>query len=949
MNAQPTHIRIFLSSPGDVSDERAIALRIIDQLPYDPLLRGRVTFDVIAWDKPGAGTPMLATMHPQEAINQRLGKPEDCDIVVVLFWTRMGTPLPPNLTKEDGTPFLSGTEWEYHNAYVAAQRHGLPLLVIYRRTEKVFVATDDPEYLEKQKQHQRVEDFFASFVSPDGSIRQGYNQYSTPDHFRELFEIHLRDLVKQLLELPPAQRRGSEPSPAPPALWASSPFPGLRAFTPEDAPIFFGRGRETDALIAKVAASRFVVVVGASGSGKSSLVGAGLLPRLAANAIVSETVGSRFWQAVRFTPGEVGTNPLMALAVALKPLVGDRPPREIAEALAANPAALEPLLAPFFAEASEWAEVLFFLDQFEELFTLAHPTHIDPFVRVLAHIARSDRLRAVVTLRADFYPHWVRWPDLARLLEGAQLPLAIPTPVALHEMIVRPAERAGLIFEDGLAEQIIDDTGTEPGALALMAYTLDELYQARGEDGRLTFALYDAMGGVQGAIAQRAEDTFSALPAEAQAALSPVFRQLVEIDEQGLLTRHRARLSQLTEHPGATALVEALTSARLLTQGTDASRSAIVEVAHEALLTNWPRLRQRLDDDRSFLQWRQRLNRDAEAWHASEQDGSYLYSGLRLAEATRWTGEPQYTTELTDRAQAFLQASQARHRRLLLLRGVLIAIPVIISVIALGYWGSLELLRLQARGEMVAFDTSTAQLGSAGEAVTVAAFEIDRAEVSLGQYRLCVQAGGCSPPYVTTQTGNPFVEEQDEHLPVTMVNAYQASQFCRWLGRRLPSAAEWERAARGTDGRAWPWGGEDAPDASRVNMALDAPDAPLRPAAAVAVDDPAYAGGATPEGILHLLGNVMEWTATESDCSSVCETVRVDFTDLSDCQNTCVNGSWDGTSPTTLLIRGWSWNAGQIVLPPDSESGWHTPLVEVLIAEATTTREDLGFRCALGR
>jgi formylglycine-generating enzyme required for sulfatase activity len=132
-------------------------------------------------------------------------------------------------------------------------------------------------------------------------------------------------------------------------------------------------------------------------------------------------------------------------------------------------------------------------------------------------------------------------------------------------------------------------------------------------------------------------------------------------------------------------------------------------------------------------------------------------------------------------------------------------------------------------------------------------------------------------------------------------------------------------------------------------MAVDTSDLAARPTTAAAVNDPAFSGGATPEGILHLLGNVMEWTATESDCSSVCETVSVNFTDLSNCQNTCTAPRWNGTLPTTLLIRGWSWNAGQITLPPGPEAYWHTPLVEILIAEATTVREDLGFRCALSR
>ncbi len=110
----PCHLRIFLSSPDDVGDERGLALKVIDQLPYDPTLRGRVTFEVVAWDKPGAGTPLLATMTPQEAIDRGLPRPSECDLMVVIFWARMGTPLPPEYTKPDGSRYWLGTEYELY-------------------------------------------------------------------------------------------------------------------------------------------------------------------------------------------------------------------------------------------------------------------------------------------------------------------------------------------------------------------------------------------------------------------------------------------------------------------------------------------------------------------------------------------------------------------------------------------------------------------------------------------------------------------------------------------------------------------------------------------------------------------------------------------------------------------------------------------------------------------
>src|SRR5512147_1320397 len=196
----PQPLRAFLASPGDVADERALALGVLEQLQYDPLLRGRITIETVAWDKPGAGTPMLATMTPQEAIKKGLPTPADCDIVIVIFWSRIGTPLPVDWKKPDGSGYLSGTEWEYLHALEAAERQGKPEVLVYRRTEKIVLDPDDLAFDEKSWQWKLVKQFFHEFENLDGSLRRGYNPYSTPEAFREQLNLHLRALVRELLE-----------------------------------------------------------------------------------------------------------------------------------------------------------------------------------------------------------------------------------------------------------------------------------------------------------------------------------------------------------------------------------------------------------------------------------------------------------------------------------------------------------------------------------------------------------------------------------------------------------------------------------------------------------------------------------------------------------------------------------------------------------------------------
>ena len=738
-------IRIFLSSPGDVADERRAARLVIERLRTDPLLRGQVDLDPIDWSDPDSATPMLATMTPQEAINRGLAKPSESDIVIVIFWARMGTPLPPEYLKPTGERYLSGTEWEYEDAVNASKiaGTGLPLVVIYRREGAPALQLDDPQFAQKLEQWQRVQTFFAPFTNPDGSLQQGYNRHTSIDDFTRQLETHLKNLIKQVIAI--YERRELPPPPveadaAP--LWQGSPFPGLRAFTPADEPIYFGRGGETDALVERLRAGRLIAVVGASGSGKSSLVGAGLLSRLSANTIegskdwllpsVTARGETRQWQGLRFTPSEINDNPFDALAAKLAPLSG-RIPRTIAAELSADPARLLPLIDEALAIRPAWAEALLFIDQFEELFTLCARHHRAPFIALLATAASSTRVRIVLTLRADFYANAVEDAALAGLLEAGTFPLSTPGQAALYGMITRPAAQAGLEFEGGLAERILDDTGDDPGALALLAYALDQLYRQSAGKTQFTLKDYQAVGGVQGAIGDRAEAAFGRLAAGAQATFAIVFRDLVEVDERGEPTRRRAALNALTSDADARALIERLTDERLLvTNRTEVG--AVVEVAHEALLRSWDRLRLWIAEQTSNLQLRRRLEGEARAWAAAgaARQSDFVLLGSRLEEAERWMSAFPAPPEvraliiasITHRAaqiaaeerrkveleQATARAERQRRRALTAIgfAVVIIVVAVIVGIFAAGQvtnastvLAGIESQRLAARSEII--------------------------------------------------------------------------------------------------------------------------------------------------------------------------------------------------------------------------------------------------------
>ena len=904
----PRNIRVFLASPADVADERVLALKVLERLPYDPFLRGRVALEIVAWDKPGAGTPMLATMTPQEAIAKGLPKPSECDIVVAVFWSRMGTPLPEDWVKPEalrylsGTEFealdaryLSGTEWECFDALQAAEATGAPKVLVYRRTEKQALDQEDPEFDHKRQQWRLVKAFFDAFHNPDGSLRRGYNEYTTPASFEQDIEQHLRELIKGLLEAPAAR---TAPTPRPTTanteapLWQGSPFPGLRPFTDADWPIFFGRGRETDGLIRKLAdpSNRFIAVVGASGSGKSSLVWAGLIPRLLGQAAarsqgeprIGALPGSQDWAWLRFTPGEVGDNPFMALATAFKPTL-DRhgnAPREVAAELQNNIRALDRWVARALEGKPEWAELLLFVDQFEELFTVVAPRYRDAFVELLARAIASDRVRTLLTMRADFYHRCLESPALRARFESEQFekshyPLMAPGMGQLHEMIARPAERAGLTFDDGLPERILDETGIEPGRLALMAFALAELYEARTADGHLADAAYEGFGGVSGAIGRRADDTFKTLHPNVQAKLGQVFRDLVEIDERGVATRRRALLSQVAASAEAETLVSAFTEARLLVTSRGEDGQPVVEVAHEALFRSWLSLEQWIRDTADDHRLRRQIVQLADYWKQHGCQDEHRWPDDRVVEVVAMLDHlglkaeelPEIERDFLgpldrDRMLAQIDDPATPHERRAIIGVRLSLLGDPRPRVGLRPDGLPDI----AWCKVPAGEVTLAE--DAGSFTIREPFYIAKYPVTYAQYRAFLETGDGFPNpkwwkglwFQVDKPGKQF-NRRDNH-PAENLAWLEALAFCRWLSAKLgyeiglPTEWEWQQAATGGDsGREYPWAGDW--DSIRANTY----ESELSRSTAVGL----YPQGASPVGALDMAGNIWEWCLNEYD------------------------------------------------------------------------------------
>jgi len=686
---------------------------------------------------------------------------------------------------------------------------------------------------------------------------------------RKRLLLKIRESLRERADLI-RQERSSRPE-VPQMKWEGTPYPGLFAFKAEQAPIFFGRNREIKELLAllKDASKRFLVIIGASGSGKSSLVAAGLVPKL------GEIWRDKTWSWVRFTPGELTNDPFLALASSLKPVV-QRPGydvRKIHGSLLVTSDISSVIDTNQIGPGSD-AALLIFIDQFEELFTLVAEEYRKPFATLLKQMAETEGLHTVMTLRADFYHHCLDYPPLDALLNAGHYALKAPDLPAIMKMITGPAAVAGLSFEDGLLGQILRDTGSEPGSLALMAFALSALYNACQPSRHLTFAAYDGFKGVKGAIAKRAETAYNGLDGDAQKAFGGVFKELVEVDpERGIPTRKRATKSCFTSSPAAIRFIDKFASneARLLVCGDPDKKEDAVEVSHEALLTHWPRLYDWITERFDDFRLRRQLQNAALDWDAHEQAEAYLWSDERVIEARGMLGRIDYSPN--DLEQRFLgpidpermlgeindPATSHDRRAFIGVRLALIGDPR--RGVGLREDGLPDIVWCKVPGGEIT-------LAEGAGTFAVAPFYIAKYLVTWVQYRAFLEdPGGYPNPGwwtgllgKTQEPGRQF--QKYANHPVDNVSWLAAMAFCRWLSQRLgyevrlPTEWEWQQAATGGDAeREFPWGPE-------WNSAFaNTYESGLNRSTAIGL----YPQGAASGGALDMSGNLWEWCLNEHE------------------------------------------------------------------------------------
>ncbi|MFC0543422.1 nSTAND1 domain-containing NTPase [Kutzneria chonburiensis] len=422
------------------------------------------------------------------------------------------------------------------------------------------------------------------------------------------------------------------------------PYLGLSAFQIEDATRFHGRGALLAHLSNQILNRRLVVVFGASGAGKSSLLRAGL----AAASLRDGVDGLGSQPTVVFAPG---AHPIDECALGLAGPTGTSP-SELRAELRADPAALHLRLRQAMEREEAVRDALIVVDQFEEVFTLC----VDEderlaFITALLHVAAapSGRARLVLGVRADFFGHCLQYPQLRQVLGEGPVLVGAMTADELRLAITKPAIDLGYTVETALVTRLVSEATNQPGVLPLLSHALLETWRRR-QGITLTAAGYDAAGGISHALNRTAESVYSGLTDEQQTVARQVFLRLTALGDGTEDTRRRVDRSELDHVNGLDEVLDALVAARLVTVDRES-----VDIAHEALISHWPRLREWLTEDRDSLRAHRQLTEAAEIWDGLNRDDGALYRGARLQLARDWVRS--CTPSLSHREQAFFDRS----------------------------------------------------------------------------------------------------------------------------------------------------------------------------------------------------------------------------------------------------------------------------------------------------
>lgn len=624
-------IRIFISSPGDVVAERAIAKRVIRKLQKE--FGTAVTLKPLLWED----MPLQSTSTFQEGID-KIVHAGLVDIAIFILWSRLGSPLGVHYRRSDGSFYRSGTEYEYEMMLAANKQTGKPEILAYIKNAPVttilagmndLTAIEEWTEQNKQVQHFIKENFYDK---ESRTVYGAYHQFEESVSFEQKLTEHLRRLIVEKT----GQVKETE--------WSGNPYMGLKSFEFEDEAVFYGRRRVIneieELLIAGYASkkSASLIVLGESGSGKSSLVKAGLLPDLSDSGIVPDAA----WKLHTVTPaqfgGDVFPGIVKLVADAFPSLKGSRIWEDVQNGSEVNYAYVADFLNRDTETPATKQVNLFFFDQFEELFTEPQITEEmrGRVIALLQGLVNTRKMWFIFSIRSDFYHKFISYPGLLELKKQS---IVYDLPVMRHselqEIVEEPARKAGLKWEvdshtgNSLKAVIINDITSHAGDLPLIEFALSELYARRNARNELTFEAYEQIGRVDGAIVQYVDNLYAGLTNGEKEIFEHLLSAIVteSASNKGIYVRRIARLAELEKDEAYKQLIAKMVKAHLFVTGKDMGGEPTLTIAHEMLLTSWKVILNWIEKEKSFISLNEYYENCGNYWKESGYATGNLIKG----------------------------------------------------------------------------------------------------------------------------------------------------------------------------------------------------------------------------------------------------------------------------------------------------------------------------------
>ena len=605
-------IKIFISSPGDVLYERQIAKRVISKLGKD--LASSVKLEALLWED----MPLQVTTSFQEGIDQ-IANANIVDIAVFILWSRLGSPLAKTFTKSNGSYYKSGTEYEFDMMYAANQKSGTPSILAYIKnapiTEAISKFTQTIDFEEIGKQQKEAQRFIREkFYDPETKTTYGaYHMFEESTSFEQKLTEHLRFLIIKEI--------GHEVLPVE---WEGNPYVGLRSFSYEENAIFYGRRHTINKIEEEL--SHFLpdktpslFILGESGSGKSSLVRAGLLPDI----IEFGWIENAKWKWFDLMPNQFRGdvyNGISAKLVEAFPILKEKSiGNDLISGKEINFDHLSDILPDNKSES-----VLLFIDQFEEIFTdplITEEERVKTF-HLLNGIASIKKVWLILTMRNDFYHKFISYPVLSELRNKS---IIYDLPKILHselqEIVDEPAKKAGLKWEINdrgtpLNKTIIHDINSGIDDLPLVEFALSELYNLRGEDNVLTYKAYEEIGKIDGAVVKYVDNFYNTLSEDEKVIFYRILSALItpSIESKDSYVRKTALLNDLQKSEQHKHLIDRLIDKHILVSGKDATGNATVFIVHEILISSWQVIQNWVKQEKGLIETNNHYENLAKYW-----------------------------------------------------------------------------------------------------------------------------------------------------------------------------------------------------------------------------------------------------------------------------------------------------------------------------------------------